>query len=262
MKAMVITSDWIDRYHDGELGEPEKRYFLKQLDKNQLLRAEVNLDARLNSLLSDGDILELMDKVQEVTRKRKEGTRLRKPLLVAAAIVCLLILGTLFYFIEQKPASVQTSEQHQITRSLHKVEKDQVAVEKSKDMTPPMQAAKPAVPHDHMQMPLLAENYRPMAEFELLVGSVTRSTGLKLIAPAALTVIAAGTSVRFKWISQASQPEVILMLMNNHGRLVCEIQTLHNDEYTLQTRGMPPGLYYWKIMYEDELVTMGKITLK
>ena len=262
MKAMVITSDWIDRYHDGELGEPEKSYFLKQLDKNQLLRAEVNIDARLNSLFSDGDILELMDKVEEVARKRKEGTRLRSPLMIAATIVCLFILGTLFYFIEQKPVSMHTFKHPQITRSLHKVGKDQVVVEKSKDRTTPVQAVKPAVPHEQMQMPLLAENYRPMAEFELLVGSVTRSTGLKLIAPAALTVVAAGTPVRFKWISLASQPAVILMLMNNHGRLVCEIQTLHNDEYTLQTRGMPPGLYYWKIMYEDELVTMGKLTLK
>jgi hypothetical protein len=29
----------------------------------------------------------------------------------------------------------------------------------------------------------------------------------------------------------------------------------------VQTKGLPPGLYYWKIMLNDELVMMGKLTL-
>ena len=111
--------------------------------------------------------------------------------------------------------------------------------------------------------PLLAENYKPMIQFELLVGSVTRSNQFRLIAPATNLQIDAGNPVRFEWGHQNKAHPVTIALMNNRGALVFETLLLQEDTYIyiLKTKTLHKGLYYWKIMIDDEMVIMGKLTL-
>ena len=76
MKDFKITSDWIDRYNDDELDESEKSFFQQRMLHDPLLRTEVYIDACVNRLFKDEDVLELMRKVQSITKKANKSLSL------------------------------------------------------------------------------------------------------------------------------------------------------------------------------------------
>jgi hypothetical protein len=260
MKDFKITSDWIDRYNDDELEEPERIFFLQQMADNPILRTEVHIDSRLNSFFNDEDLMDLMKKIRAVTAKPGHTATLIPSMLIAATVMCLLIFGAVVYFIEKKPVLFSGFIQHQTVSPETKHDRNSKSGDNLVEQRP--ETDKPVVNSNGIsQSWLLSENYKPMAEFELLVGSVTRSTQIKLMTPASKIKIRAGIPVRFSWISQNNQCNVTLVIVNNLGNVIFESQLLHYNEYTLQTKGMPGGLYYWKIVQDDELVIMGKLTL-
>ena len=260
MKEMTITNDWIDRYNDNELNELEKSYFQQQMASNPLLRKEVYIDAQLNSFLRDEDLLELMQKVQAVAGKHNRAGRQMRYLAIAASVVCLIVLGGILYRVEKKTLSLPATEHEPTRLSLKKPQQNNVSGEGLKEKGPTMQL-NPAPPVGILRSPQLAENYKPMAEFELMIGSVTRSTQVRLVEPIANISIKAGAPLLFRWIAQNNQSGVTIFLLSNHGEVVFETPVIREREYTFQTKGLPYGLYYWKIMCHEELVMMGKFTL-
>jgi hypothetical protein len=258
MKELKITSDWIDRYNEDELDAPERDFFQQRMLQNPLLRTEVRLDAQLNRFLRDKDILDLMKKVQSVTRKANRSSGLMNYLLIAASVLFMIMAGSIYYLVEIKPVSHQTGVRQQVAHS----PKKQVPghADKGKQDVKPVTEVNP-MPREISGSNLLAENFKPMAEFERLVGSVTRSGQIRLATPAARTKIEAGIPVRFSWISGNTRQPVTIVLMNNRGKLVFESPSLYAASMVIETKGLPKGLYYWKIMYIDELVMIGKITL-
>ena len=257
---MIITSDWIDRYNDDELDDPEKRSFRGQMKQNPLLRTEVYIDERINRLFRDDDILEMMAKVGKVTGKsgRKGFTMIH--LLIAASAICLIAIGAILFFntrsLAPQPALVRSA------LPVVKKEKGKAdvpvkdATGNSERVTAPLE-----LPPKSNQV-LLAANFKPMAEFELLAGSVTRTTRVRLLTPDADARASAGSPVKFTWVTQANGQPVTIVLLNNLGNLVFETTPVQETFYTLQTEKLAPGLYYWKIMLpDDELAMMGKLSL-
>jgi len=258
MTEFKITSDWIDRYNEDELDAQERDFFQQRMLQNPLLRTEVRLDAQLNRFLRDKDILELMKKVQSVTRKANRGNGLMNYLLIAASVLLMIMAGSIYYLVEIKPVSHQTSVRQQMAHSPKKQANGHA--EKGNQEVKPVTEVSP-VPREISESTLLAENFKPMAEFERMVGSVTRSDQIRLVTPAARTRIQAGIPVRFTWISGNTRQPVSIVLMNNHGKLVFESPSLYAGSAVIETKGLPQGLYYWKIMFNDELVMIGKMTL-
>ena len=70
-----------------------------------------------------------------------------------------------------------------------------------------------------------------------------------------------GTEVFFSWQDYERTQEVHIIIMNNQGIPVFEIPIEHGSSYILKTKGFRKGLYYWKIMMDDDLVLMGKFAL-
>jgi len=111
-----ITSDWIDRYNDAELNEAEKAIFQKRMQSNPLLRTEVYIDACLNHLLVDEEVLDLMGKIKSASRRNVGGIRQMNLLLVAASVLCFVMIGGLFYLVRTNMApSALYSVHHQKT---------------------------------------------------------------------------------------------------------------------------------------------------
>ena len=260
MKDFEITCDWIDRYNDDELDEFEKSFFQQQMLHNPMLRAEVYIDARLNRLFSDEDVLELMQKVQSVTKKNNQNSGLMSYMAIAASVISLLVLGAILFLVDKKPVNLPAYVRQQITLPVKKQTQDIFSHNNVKSKQPPKENTS-VNPREISGTSLLADKYKPLAAFELLVGSVTRSTQIRLITPAAKIQIQAGIPVRFSWNSQTNQHPVSIVIINNLGTLIFEAPSLHANEYLLQTNMLLQGLYYWKIMDEDELVMMGKLTL-
>ncbi|MEI6683211.1 MAG: hypothetical protein WCO44_11315 [Bacteroidota bacterium] len=259
MKDYVMTSDWIDRYNESDLTVVQKKHFQKKMHDDPLLREEVLLDAKINQLLGDEDVLELMDRVRRVSARARQRSRLMKRLLMAASVVCLMATGAIVYFLEKGPgppvANMMQQARAPVNQAYQKSIPGSMAGEKGR-----VQDLSETIPAG--RMPLLASNYRPLAEFELLAGSVTRSTQLKLVEPAMNLTVGIGVPVRFKWIASGDHSLFTVILMNNRGKVVSESPSVGGDQFLLKTLGLPGGLYYWKIVQDDEWVMIGKLTLR
>ena len=257
---MIITSDWIDRYNDDELDDPEKRSFRKQMKENPLLRTEVYIDERINRLFRDDDILEMMTKVGKVTGKSGRNGFTMVHLLIAASTICLFVIGAILFFNQHSltpPPARLRSALSEVNKEKGKADNPvNETIGKREKVTAPLE-----LPTKSNQV-LLAANFKPMAEFELLVGSVTRTTRVRLLTPVADARVSVGSPVRFTWLAQANGQPVTIVLLNNLGKVVFETNPVQETFYTLQTEKLAPGLYYWKIMLpDDELAMMGKLSL-
>lgn len=119
--------------------------------------------------------------------------------------------------------------------------------------------APPAADHRPLPgRPELAANFAPNPEYEQLVAAGTRSTSLKNVIPENGAVLG-GTAIRFDWSPRGPQ-QLTLIIMNTGGR----------DVYSARITALPhragkrlePGVYYWKVIDEQEAVYFGKFTVR
>ena len=100
-----------------------------------------------------------------------------------------------------------------------------------------------------------------MAEYEVLVGTGSRSDQFKLISPNVNVSIHIGTEIKFVWQSYNKQVPLYLVILNNHGITVSKVALNQVSSFNLKTKGFKSGLYYWKMMAEEKMVVMGKFTV-
>lgn len=106
-----------------------------------------------------------------------------------------------------------------------------------------------------VQGDLLAVNFAPSEALDPLVGAVTRSGGLSVIRPDNGAELEIGQRVVFSWQTQAEQP-LTLRLLNNREE---EVFSLAAKGGSLESPvALAPGLYYWKLETEDDLIYVGK----
>jgi hypothetical protein len=294
MNDMEITPEWIDRYNENELNEDERAFFRKKMDNNPLLRTEVFIDACLNNFYEDKDTLDLMKKIEYVSQKHDRGNSAFPYLMIAASLLCIIAMGAVVYLIQIAPADVAITSHRRSTQFpqapspldladssgkqyLFKQQKSLISSGgevQSPESTvcrlfpggalkvpAPFSHITPVIPHELSYEKYLASAYTPMADFESLVGSVTRSALLKLIAPAPELKIPAGSPVVFEWISQIRKLPISILVFNNRGNLVFETPTLITDSYVLSTIDWPGGIYYWKIIIDEEMILIGRFML-
>ena len=67
--------------------------------------------------------------------------------------------------------------------------------------------------------------------------------------------------VLFSWESCNELPPVCVVIVNNRGSIVKEEQVQCASGFVLKTDEYKPGLYYWKIIVEGDLLFTGKLTI-
>jgi hypothetical protein len=260
MMEHEITCDWIDRYNENELDETEKALFQELMLANPLLRNEVEIDACLNRFLGDAELLDLMKKISSVTKKKNRSGEPMHLLLIAACVLSLAVTGCIFYLIMSGTGTTNLSEMQdkKNVQSGNKNGTDDLHYS-SEFQKHPYNNSRPV--HKFKNLSLLTKNFEPLAQFELLIGSVTRSDQFILIKPNLDVCIAAGTEVPFAWRYADTTVILTLIILDNKGTMVAEIPLHPARSYTFMTKGFTEGLYYWKIMAADEMVRMGKLTI-
>ena len=104
---------------------------------------------------------------------------------------------------------------------------------------------------------LLADNFAVLPSLEDLVKTEYRSSTVEIQSPALNADV--GESIAFKW-AHAPGKHVILKILNNAGK---EVNLVRTEKNTYVFGGMlKPGLYYWKLESEDELLFVGKFQKK
>ena len=260
MKDHEITCDWIDRYNENELNDTEKALFQKRLLVNPLLRSEVNIDASLNRLLNDGDLLDLMNKVNAAAQKSRVGSPLVNFMMIAASLLFLAMIGGLFYLFRANTGTPAVSLMPQ-----------QLRLQRNPGSSSGTSAGEPCslfsehkgtmIPGMNVHRMLMAENYKPMAELELLAGTVTRSHHVRLTSPQSGISVPKGCEILFSWQYSGRIVPLSIFIMNNRGKQISEKMVLNDNSYCLKTSVLAEGLYYWKIMVQENMVLMGKFTI-
>jgi hypothetical protein len=260
MTEREITGDWIDRFNNGELDDTEKELFKKRLESSCLLRTEVDIDVRLDRFLQDDELMDLIQKVRSASGRITSVNRRMNYLLLAASLLCLVMVGGLFYLIG---SGILTINMY----SLQPAPGSPLMVHEADDHVgctaePGFKGGDVSVPADPgCRGAMLAQNYVPLPEFELLVGSVTRSHHFSMISPPLNTILPAESELQFSWQSLDGTGPVTILILDNHGVLISEKHIRHGRNYCLKTQGLLRGLYYWKILLGDDMVLLGKLTI-
>ena len=98
--------------------------------------------------------------------------------------------------------------------------------------------------------PILAENFTPSPNLEDLVGTTVRSSGVDIVSPSSGDTLTA--PVRFAWKGTVSR----ILILSNTEQVIASAD-VSGSPFVLKEM-LAPGLYYWKLEGNDELLAVGK----
>jgi len=96
----IDFSYFIERYNSGEMSEPEKTWFEKELESNKDLRDEVELRKKTDRILEKQSVIRLRNKLSGIEKEHavvKTSTRPSKYVFMryAAVFAALMLIGSL-----------------------------------------------------------------------------------------------------------------------------------------------------------------------
>jgi hypothetical protein len=101
-----------------------------------------------------------------------------------------------------------------------------------------------------------AATYYPLPALEALIGSQPRRVQFRVLSPD--EIVEKGKLIVFRWNSEREGPWKVTIL-NNKGVTLKE-EEVKDPEYTLSYP--TPGLYYWTVAREDELLHVGRLVVR
>ena len=188
------------------------------------------------------------------------GARIRHMPYLRWAVVAMLA-GISFYFYRYLDAPAIASEQARPVAE----EVQEVAPKESEPVAIPEKAPTESVPKEtnaEVARDPLAEyaaNFVPSAELEVLLDDVLRGEELKLISPAQRDSLKVGEVVRFEW-EGPFRSGLQLRIKDNTGEEIAQYD-LNELRYEWKT-AVAPGLYYWQLETEEDLLLLGRLFLR
>jgi hypothetical protein len=258
MNESEKMSEWIDRYNSGDLQEPELTVFRKMLEVDPVLRVHVSIDRSVNEMLKNDDLLQFIEKVRQIDAQPEKSRGRRNYWLVAASVLLLLSAGiiTLCFdqvglhipgisgIINKRPSSAP------LCLSFYLLNQSRIH-----------QNITPVARREILQNNYLAASFKPIAEYELLVGSVTRCENFRMQSPQTRLSIPRGGVVHFKWNAGSAWYPLTLELLDNKGFVILPPLLMQGNSCQLSTEDIEPGIFYWRIMSDDGLLMMGSLIL-
>jgi hypothetical protein len=104
---------------------------------------------------------------------------------------------------------------------------------------------------------LIAASYKPMPSFESLIGTHIRSDNFKIKGPSTSAHFKKGSTILFEWETEITHP-LSLEVIDNHGKIVFDSQPVYDKFLKLSSGDLNEGLFYFKILKDDEIVFFGK----
>jgi len=259
MNDFLTQNHWIGKFTDKELNPEEESRLLAQASHNPLLRNELRLDEDINKLFDDYDRIRLSDAIRSAIQHEKSRVLLPLYVKIAASVVFLITLtalaGLLVNYSRQNP------EQSFIGHNpLLKNEPRELFgfLKRSGNVEMP---ATPAKRRELAQNENSFNRYSRRPEYEFLIGTVTRDVSVFVISPLPRVRCKADSQLQFSWRWVSDVVPVSIEIIDNRGSIILNSMQMMDMSYVLNTRHWPRGLYYYKIITEDELVTIGSISI-
>jgi hypothetical protein len=253
-------SEWIDRYNTRDLPEDEYHQFSQLVLKHPVLQAEVRLDRELNTIIEDEDTLEILKKlrnIREASRRPRSGLTY---FLLAASFLALVATSVfVFLFIQKSGSSLTLIASSEIFPSDHMSVPGKLIA--YFDLGKSSKCLTPVSRHMIMSSVRLTTMYQPLPEFEFLVGASTRAAQIRLLSPLPRLNLPSGSTIFFQWSCSPDQSNISIEILNNAGKVLSVFYPLNRENYLLETSSYGKGLIYWKIIMDEELMTIGSIVL-
>lgn len=213
-------------------------------------------------------ILSEMEKAsQERTVDKSQTRKLIRMRFIRWAMVAVLA-GLSFYFyryLDRPPTPNQIQQDRPIAdEDKEKDEAIPIVKDESEPTTPKKENTEPPsipttpVPKADSRV-LYASNFVPSAQMEALLEDAMRGDDLELISPIQPAVFPLGENILFEWTGTIEEA-LFLQIENNVGEEVYQT-ALAALRFDYQP-DLPPGLYYWRLESEEDLLMLGRLELE
>ena len=258
-----MTSDehlheWISRYNEGTLEGDELERFLELLKSDPEVRLQTKLNKEVIEFLNDRDLLAFLKVVDEVRLSRQRDSRLNY-LLIAAVMIIFVAVGCFWIYrysmnkINRFPMAI--NQGRDTSRYLEDNQQESVFSNWISHGYPGSKWQKEVASSETLSIALT-----PLPYLEGLVGEAMRSTKLSLLAPPFSLRINPGDTVTFRWL-RTETATLSIEIMDNLGNMLWTFEKLTGDKMNLKTSQWKTGLYYWKLLADDDIVCVGKIAI-
>ena len=248
----------IDRYNSGTLTGDELTAFLEMMNNNPRIIEEVRLDKELNEILANQDILELRKKILSVQKARdqKKGPDFHY-LLLAASLLFLIGIEVILFLNNKNPFhSAQTVQTHKITPIINKEQ----GATGQQSTTGDNRIADKKIP-DRKTDTRIAANFRINPAYENMIGATRAGGSFRMVLPVPGHIYNANSIIRFKWIRNGKDL-IELKIMDNTGLTKGETAPLKDNQYSFSAGSLKSGLYYYKVIQNDEILYLGKFVVE
>lgn len=244
----------IDRFNTGNLTGDELTVLLDMMNHNPRIREEVRLDKELNEILADKDVLELRQKILSVQKNRNKGKgRNFHYLLLAASLLFFIGLEVILLLNTRNHA---VSPQTALTQKITPVIKKEPVTAGQQLIAAESGSTGKKIP-DQKKDTRLASNFMPNPSYENMIGATRSGGSFRLEKPLTGERFSAKSAILFQW---NTEPKTLieLKIMDNQGIIVSESGLLYAYRYTIPQGTLRRGIYYFKIMANDEILYFGK----
>lgn len=160
---------------------------------------------------------------------------------IAAVLVFAAFAGTMYFVLTDNSPDKETEITHQ--QVPYHIPADSFTVgEKQSPSKPPSD--------------LFAANYEPSPNLEDLVQNEFRSTMIEIVSPKNGIVVPQPVVLQWK-----NSGEKITVRVVNNKEIMITSATMHGDRFTVKKK-LVPGLYYWKLETDSELLFVGKFFVR
>jgi hypothetical protein len=260
MNELFFTSEWIGRFTDNELDQEQEINVLLMASQNPLLRNELRMDREINDMLLDLKKSELSEMIGNTIRSGKQPV-IHHPLLKLAAMAVILVALSVLagQFFRNHAARTENAPKQAKTHSVQQ----QLAF--SCNVPAMQQHTEKTIHARHRQadrLQAIAENYTTRPEYEFLIGGITRDQTLFFISPRARVQCSQDSVIIFNWRCLSECKPLTIEISNNRGVCIFRSDPLTEAPFALPAKNLLKGLYYYKVLSKDDLVTMGSISVK
>lgn len=174
-------------------------------------------------------------------------------------LAILLLAGMAYYFYQasdgqpltenNEPSEANVEQKIEAGDSLQQIE----SLEEPEFIPPPANNATDTEPQP------IAGNFTPSDNLESLIGEIVRSDNLEIISPNENISVRPGEQINFSW-STSLEEALFLIIVDNEENEIQEIE-IDSSNYTYIVN-QEPGLYYWKLESEEDLLYVGKFKVE
>ena len=260
---------WISRFYAGTLNKHERRLLIQYISDRSSNRHRDSVDYEIESFLADRELIEFRQNVARICKRYRTDSgakpRYFSAWLVAASLMLLLATGiTLLLMMNASPFIFRPGISNAML-SQAEYESDKKADQWNLQSPSWKDRGVIIARHEYGVMDqknaAYQNNFIPNPYMESLVGVIMRSGQSTLFSPPRESFVSQGDKVRFEW-KRGNGEVALIELTTNQGVCFLSKTVKTASGLSISTKDWEPGVYYWRLVVDDQLVTVGKIWLK